>query len=49
MGDELRPNKCSNTVHKMRPTKDGEWKHVKEKTVTLSGNKTATAHELDDL
>ena len=25
VGGELRPKKCSYTIHEMRPTKTGEW------------------------
>ena len=30
MGGELHPDKCSYTVHEMRPTGDGEWRYVQE-------------------
>ena len=30
VGGELRPDKCSYTVHEMRPTGDGEWRYVQE-------------------
>ena len=30
VGGELRPDKCSYTVHEMKPTKDGRWECVKE-------------------
>ena len=39
VGGELRPDKCSYTVHKMRSTKDGEWECILEKTVTPLSNK----------
>ena len=32
VGGELRPEKCSYTVHSMRPTKNGEWEYVQEKS-----------------
>ena len=30
VGGELRPDKCSYTVHEMRATGDGDWKYVQE-------------------
>ena len=30
VGGELRPDKCSYTVHEMRLTGDGEWRYVQE-------------------
>lgn len=49
VGGELRPDKCSYTVHKMRPTKDGERKYVQEKTVAPPSDETVTIAELEDL
>jgi len=38
VGGELRPDKCSYTVHHMRPKKDGEWEYV-EMNQKHQGNK----------
>ena len=32
VGGELRPDKCMYTLHEMRPTGDGEWEYVQERT-----------------
>ena len=29
VGGELRPEKCSYTIHEMRQTKTGEWEYAK--------------------
>ena len=31
VGGELRPDKCLYTVHRMQPTKHGDWEYIKEK------------------
>ena len=35
VGGELRPEKCSYTVHSMRPTNTGEWEYVQDKSSRL--------------
>ena len=47
MGGEIRPDKCSHMVHKMRPT--NEWECVKEKLVAPPSGKTTTTTNLDNL
>ena len=49
MGGELRPDKCSYTVHRMKPTNNGDWEYVKEKSATATKAADEDQEELDDL
>ena len=49
MGGELRPDKCSYTVHRMKPTNNGNWEYVKEKSVTATKAVGKDQEELDDI
>ena len=48
VGGELRPEKCSYTIHEMRPTKTGEWEYAKT-TPVKQEPVGATTDDLDDL
>ena len=49
VGGELRPGRCSYTVHRMKPTKNGDWEYVKEKSATATTAAGKDQEELDDL
>ena len=49
VGGELRPDKCSYTVHRMQPTKSGEWEYIKDKLVKRTEKSDEDQEELDDL
>ena len=49
MGGELRLEKCSYTVHRVKPTKNGDWEDVKEKSATATNATSEDQEELDDL
>ena len=53
MGGELRPDKCSHTVHEMKPTKNDGWEYVKAIPEKLATKETTDTDELqpavDDL
>ena len=50
MGGELRPDKCSYTVHEMRPTGDGDWKYVQEVVHDASPTEVQAGHSgVDEL
>ena len=48
-GGELRPDKCSYTVHRMKPSKNGDWEYIKEKLATAAKKTYEDQEELDDL
>ena len=48
-GGELRPDKCSYTVHEMKPTKNDEWEYVKATPEKLATKEATDTDELDDL
>ena len=49
VGGELTPDKCSYTVHRIKPTKNGDWEYVKEKSTTATKAAGAGQEELDEL
>ena len=49
MRGELRLDKCSYTVHRMKPTKNGDWEYIKEKLATATKKADEDQEELDDL
>ena len=50
VGGELRPDKCSYTVHEMRPTGDGDWKYVQEVVHDASPTEVQAGHSgVDEL
>ena len=49
VGGELRPDKCSYTVHELKPTKDGGWEYVKEAPNKLASKEVTYINKLDDL
>ena len=46
---EPRPDNCSYTVHKMKPTNNGNWEYVKEKSGTATKPAGEDQEEIDDL
>ena len=42
-------NRCSYTVHRMKPTKNSNWVYVKEKSVTATKDADEDQEELDNL
>ena len=49
VGGELRPEKCSYTIHSMRLTKSGKWEYVQEKSPRPRKGDAPEESELDDL
>ena len=49
VGGELRPDKCSYTVHEMKPTKDGGWKYVKATPNKPASKEETDTDKLDDI
>ena len=45
----LRLDKCSYTVHRVNPTKDGEWEYVQEKLAKVIKVASVKEEELDNL
>ena len=46
---ELRPDTYSYIVHRMKPTHNGNWDHVKENSATATEAEDEDQEELDDL
>ena len=49
VGGELRPAKCLYTVHRMKPTENGDWEYIKEKLVKVLEKAEEDQEELDEL
>ena len=49
VGGELRPDKCLYTVHRMQPTKSGDWEYIKDKLVKSPEKADEDQEELDNL
>ena len=49
IGGELKPVKCSYTVHLMRPTKNGEWEYVKGEPEERMSDTSTPTEDLDKL
>ena len=49
VGGEMRPDKYSYMVHKIKPIKDGEWEYAKEESVAQTSDDTTSTEELDNL
>ena len=46
---ELRPDKCSYIVRRVKPTKDSDWKYITEKSATATQTIRTEQEELEDL
>ena len=49
VGGDVRPDKCSYTVHRIKPTKDREWEYVREKLAKVTKAVSVKEEELDNL
>ena len=49
VGGELRPDKCSYTIHKMKPTKNGEWECAKATPDKPAAKGANNVDKLNDL
>ena len=49
VGGEVRPDKCSYIVHRIKPTTDGNREYVQEKTTKMVNTASVTEEELEDL
>ena len=49
VGGELRPDKCSYTIHEMKPTKNGKREYLKATLDKLETKGATDIDELDDL
>ena len=49
VGGELQPDKCSCTVHEMKPTKDDGWGYVKETPNKPASKEETDTDKLDDI